>query len=416
MGLRRVLRAAVAAAVLLVPAAPAAAETVPCSGTDTPVSSSTASATEQAVACLVDRERASRGLPRLAVEPRVAAAAQAHAQDMLDRGYFSHTAPAPKPATADARLRAQGYEPASFAEAIGQGQTTARAVVRAWMQSSVHCGVLLAVAGPDAPYGGPVHLGVGVAGGGSSVRWNLLVARPQGVDDPGAPATAPSCPATGLVAEDAQVQPFGGAGPAPAPADPGTPPPVPAPAPAGASAAGITPPALASSSGSLFAGDVPELTVEASPDALLHVSVTDFRGRRRELGDARPIPGAAGTHAGTALFALPTFRLVSAVEVAVTDGRTTVTRKLVPVAVLRGLRARRTAAGLRVTGRLVPGLAGKAVRVTAGRGKAALRRTVRTGPGGRFAVVLPSTAKAVRVVAPGDHVAFRRASGSARVR
>ena len=308
---------------MLAGAAPAAAETVPCANADRTVTTSNQAESRETVACLVDRERASRGLPRLTLEPRVAAAAQGHAQDMLDRGYFSHTAPPPKPAEAPDRLRAQGYEPAFYREAIGQGQTTPREVVRDWLASPSHCASMLAAGGPDPASAGPVHVGIGSAGTGSVTRWVMVNALPMGTPDPGDPGVTPSCPTADVAPDGAQVKPFsdhrpGGGGPAPPAGGGQNDPP-----PAGASTAGLTRPTAASVSGTVFAGDALDLVVEASPDAVLHVSVTDFRGRTRDLGLARRIEGSQGTHPGTAVFALPTITVLTAVDVVVTDGNGT---------------------------------------------------------------------------------------------
>lgn len=62
--------------------------------------------------------------------------AQAHSQDMADRGYFSHTNPEGQ--SPFDRLRAAGIDFSSAGENIASGPTTAQAVFDLWMGSSGH--------------------------------------------------------------------------------------------------------------------------------------------------------------------------------------------------------------------------------------------------------------------------------------
>jgi uncharacterized protein YkwD len=64
------------------------------------------SALEQATVDAVNRERQSRGLDPLQVDPVLTELARGHAQDMIDRNYFSHTTPEGK--TYKMRLRERG--------------------------------------------------------------------------------------------------------------------------------------------------------------------------------------------------------------------------------------------------------------------------------------------------------------------
>lgn len=48
---------------------------------------------EQAFVALVNQERASRGLPLLAVDPVLTAAARQHSREMAELGYFDHYSP-----------------------------------------------------------------------------------------------------------------------------------------------------------------------------------------------------------------------------------------------------------------------------------------------------------------------------------
>lgn len=83
--------------------------------------------------------RTANGLARLQASPTLAAVAQAHAQDMVNRAYFSHQSPGgPHGATMTARMAASGCRPRAAAENIAQGQTSAAAVFTAWQGSEGH--------------------------------------------------------------------------------------------------------------------------------------------------------------------------------------------------------------------------------------------------------------------------------------
>ncbi len=409
MGARTVLAGVVTGCAMgLAAAGPAHAETVACSGADTTLTNANRATAVQSVGCLVDRERASRGLPRLAVDDRVARSAQAYADDMLARGYFGHNGSRDAPSTSTQRLAAQGYTAAYDGETIGQGQTSPRMIVRQWLNSPSHCPILLAAAGPQEPSTGPVHLGVGSAGLSSKALWVMQVARPAGTPDPGYPGFTPSCPVARTAPDDAEVQPFarheqqpvGGTQPPPG-GDGGG-------APAPSAASPLTVPAPPADAQVLRSGGSVSLTMEAAPGAVLQVSVTDAQGRTRALGTATAVDGVPASRPGLVLYALPRITVVTAVTVTVTDGVSTVTRRIVPVASLSRTRAARTTRGrVRVTGRLRPELAGRRIRVTLIRGKRTRTVITRTRGKGTFSTaVRPPRGKArtiaVRVTAIAD--------------
>jgi uncharacterized protein YkwD len=101
-----------------------------------------------AVVCLVNRERARRGLPALRELRRLDRAAQGHSDDMVARGYVSHSG-------LGERVNRAGYRWSALGENIASGQSTAAAVVRAWMSSTGHCRNIL-----DPGFR---HIGVGVS-------------------------------------------------------------------------------------------------------------------------------------------------------------------------------------------------------------------------------------------------------------
>ncbi len=101
-----------------------------------------------AVACEINRERVSRGLPALEPDVRLERAGRAHARDMVRRGYFSHvTLEGTRPSD---RLRDAGYVGDGgwwrVGETLAWGRgalSSAPAVVRAWLRSRSHRRILL---------------------------------------------------------------------------------------------------------------------------------------------------------------------------------------------------------------------------------------------------------------------------------
>ena len=119
-------------------------------------------AAEDAIRCLINRERAARGRRPLRENLRLAVAAGRYAADMVRRGFFSHQSPGGSDPTD--RLRRVGYIGRGDAWHIGEtlawgtlGRATPEAIVRAWMASPPHRQVLLA--------GDFRELGVGAAVG-----------------------------------------------------------------------------------------------------------------------------------------------------------------------------------------------------------------------------------------------------------
>lgn len=123
-----------------------------------------------AVVALSNRERSGRGLAALAPEPRLGAAAQAHNDDMVARGFFAHEAPDGS-SVAD-RVRLAGYPYSLVAENIAAGQRTPEEVVQGWMDSPGHRANLLH---PDVR-----EIGVGFTEGGElGTMWTQVFGRQQ---------------------------------------------------------------------------------------------------------------------------------------------------------------------------------------------------------------------------------------------
>jgi uncharacterized protein YkwD len=113
-----------------------------CGPVDVHPSASGAAAAGQATICLLNRERAARGLPALNQNALLDAASLEHSQDMVGRRYFEHTTPDGRDVRA--RLRAVGYSrgfSASTGENIAYGygaKSTPAAIVQLWMHSPGH--------------------------------------------------------------------------------------------------------------------------------------------------------------------------------------------------------------------------------------------------------------------------------------
>lgn len=104
--------------------------------TSTPTVPTSPGTKEQQVLTLTNRERAKAGCGALRMNTALLRAAEGHAADMVAKNYFSHT-------SADGRspwdrMKQAGYSGGAMAENIAAGQTTAAAVVDAWMHSEGH--------------------------------------------------------------------------------------------------------------------------------------------------------------------------------------------------------------------------------------------------------------------------------------
>jgi uncharacterized protein YkwD len=162
--------AAVAAAMIaLVESSAVAAASSSCPGAELVAGAQPGADAEAAVACVVNQERRSRGLPVLDGDRALVRAGRRHAADMVRREYFSHVSPAGQ--TLAARLRAAGYiAGGSWAAgevlAWGTGErSTPAAVVAAWMRSPGHRRVLLGSRYRDIGVGSVRGTPTGAAGG-----------------------------------------------------------------------------------------------------------------------------------------------------------------------------------------------------------------------------------------------------------
>lgn len=100
-------------------------------------------ALESSTVCLLNRERASRGLRALRVNRRLSAAAQRHTDDMVRRRYFAHNSRSG--ASSVDRIRRTGYLKGARSWIVGENlawgsgsRSTPRSIVDSWMHSSGH--------------------------------------------------------------------------------------------------------------------------------------------------------------------------------------------------------------------------------------------------------------------------------------
>lgn len=117
-----------------------------------------------ALLAAVNTARRAAGVPPLAGDPRLDAAAQAHAEDMLARSYYAHESP--EGGTPRSRVEAAGFPAGSVAENIAARHLSAGDAVAGWMSSSAHRRNLL-----DPRF---TSLGAGVAVGSFEHRYQVL--------------------------------------------------------------------------------------------------------------------------------------------------------------------------------------------------------------------------------------------------
>ncbi len=140
----RLLLAAVLAlcALLALPAASQAKRKTACANVNVAPATENLELVRTAVLCLHNRERAARGLPKLAEHAALRTAAEKHSAHMVDARFFSHDAPSGSD-MADRILgagyaRGQGW---SLGENIAWATgplATAASIHRAWMRSPGH--------------------------------------------------------------------------------------------------------------------------------------------------------------------------------------------------------------------------------------------------------------------------------------
>lgn len=115
-----------------------------CAGADLVPVEANLQAVTAATLCLVNRERAARGLGALADHPQLAQAALRHGRDMIANHYFGHQGPAGD--TAVSRIRDSGFiVPGTISFEVGENiawgtgtKATATEIVAGWIASPEH--------------------------------------------------------------------------------------------------------------------------------------------------------------------------------------------------------------------------------------------------------------------------------------
>jgi uncharacterized protein YkwD len=154
---RRARRLGAGALVVLASAVPAQTARAECARAGNVPAQGEGEQAATATVCVLNEERASRGLSRLRSQSQLEQAAERHVRDMVRRRYFSHTTP--EGITFDERLRSytRGYR-WGIGETLAWGRgarSTPAAIVQAWLDSPPHRRIVL-----DARYR---EIGIGVA-------------------------------------------------------------------------------------------------------------------------------------------------------------------------------------------------------------------------------------------------------------
>jgi uncharacterized protein YkwD len=129
-----------------------------CANADMLPDPSNLAAVSEATLCLLNAERADRGLTALTLDRQLQRAALGHGNDMVDNGYFAHDGRnGSKPAE---RIRAAGYLSSGGAWRIGENLawgtgelSSPRSIMAAWMNSSGHRANILMPAYREVGFG-----------------------------------------------------------------------------------------------------------------------------------------------------------------------------------------------------------------------------------------------------------------------
>ena len=140
--LSQIVRAiAIVAAWMLVAGTPASASS--CPNTNVQVRWLSQAAMEGSIACLINEQRATFGVPPVAPNTELRQAALSHSTEMVSESYFEHTSPAG--VTFVDRIVATGYTKGARAWEVGENLvwgsgplSTPQSLVTSWMNSPPH--------------------------------------------------------------------------------------------------------------------------------------------------------------------------------------------------------------------------------------------------------------------------------------
>ena len=140
---------------------------------------------QQNIYDLINAERQLAGLPPLAYDAGLMAAAQAHADDVARTGVLTHVGS--DGTTGDERLTRSGFASTAWGENLAMGYSSPADVVAAWLNSPDHRATLL---NPQYPL-----MGVGIASGSGTVWWTVVLATGDPAATQPAAVAAPASPA-----------------------------------------------------------------------------------------------------------------------------------------------------------------------------------------------------------------------------
>ena len=142
-------------------ASPASANAA-CAGADLRPAAGNLKQVRSAVLCLLNQERASRGLGKLRAHAKLRRAAERHSRSMNANNYFDHVSPAGT--TPVERVKAAGYLTGASSWAVGENiawgerrLSTPAEIMESWMNSAGHRANIL-----NRRFR---HVGIGVAAG-----------------------------------------------------------------------------------------------------------------------------------------------------------------------------------------------------------------------------------------------------------
>ncbi len=121
---------------------------------------------DQSFGKILNNVRIGNGANAVTHDSRLDAAAQVHANDMVDRGYFNHISP--EGDDVEDRIIAQGYTPVAWGENLAGGQQSEAGALQEWQNSAAHDAMLNAQSLQE--------FGLGIAGTGNNTRWVLVMA------------------------------------------------------------------------------------------------------------------------------------------------------------------------------------------------------------------------------------------------
>ena len=122
-----------------------------CAGSRASFDSLTADKAMDAVLCLVNKERKSRGLSKLHRDERLVDAATKHSRYQYRKGKLTHTGPGGND-VAD-RVEQQGYKWRALGENVAWNYGSPLAVIKGWMGSEGHCENILSPDFTDFGFG-----------------------------------------------------------------------------------------------------------------------------------------------------------------------------------------------------------------------------------------------------------------------